>query len=174
MVSGLEIKYFWKVKTICLLYGGNMGETLAVFEKATAMLVKKIGPVYRQSSVYRSQAWGYESKNDFINQLVLFKTEFKAQQVLHYCLETESLLGRKRNNSPGYSDRTIDIDILYMDDLILSTDQLTIPHPRLHERLFALLPLCDVIPEFIHPVLQKSNKSLLDLCPDKSTIEKLD
>jgi len=162
------------VKTVSLLYGGNIGETLLAFEKATAILEKEIGLVYRQSSVYRSQAWGYDSENDFMNQLVLFRTELKAQQVLGFCLETESLLGRQRKTSSGYNDRTIDIDILYMDELILSTDQLTIPHPRLHERLFALLPLCDIIPEFIHPVLGKSNKSLLSLCPDKTVIEKLD
>ena len=162
------------VKTVALLYGGNIGETWAAFEKATAILVEKIGEVYQQSSVYRSKSWGYESNNDFLNQLVLFKTNLSAHKLLKICLETESLLGRQRNSSIGYSDRVIDIDILYLDDLVLNTSELTIPHPRLHERLFALVPLCELMPEFIHPVLQKSNKSLLSLCPDKTVIEKLD
>ena len=162
------------VKTIGLLYGGNIGETLLAFEKATSILKKKIGPVYKQSAIYRSPAWGYNSENDYINQLVLFKTRLTAQQILGFCLETETRLGRQRSQSPGYTDRIIDIDILYMEDLVLHTAQLTIPHPRLHERLFALVPLCELIPEFIHPVLQKSNKSLLSLCPDKTVINKLD
>ena len=162
------------VKIVCLLYGGNIGDPLNSFTRATKILANQLGIFYKQSSIYRSQTWGYESENDFMNQLVLFKTELKAQHILEFCLETEYMLGRQRNTSCGYTDRTIDIDILYMEDLILNTDQLTIPHPKLHERLFALLPLCDIIPEFIHPVLGKSNKSLLALCPDKSIIEKLD
>lgn len=162
------------MKTVSLLYGGNIGKSIFVFERATKILEKKLGPLFFQSSLYRSKAWGYKSKNDYLNRLVLFKTELGAQEVLEICLNTEVLLGRERNNQSGYADRIIDIDILYLDDLVFDNDTLTIPHPRLHKRLFALLPLCEVIPEFIHPVLQKSNKSLLDLCPDKSIIDRLD
>jgi 2-amino-4-hydroxy-6-hydroxymethyldihydropteridine diphosphokinase len=105
---------------------------------------------------------------------VIFKTDLEAPDILKICLDTEIKLGRERNALSGYSDRVIDIDILYIDDLVLNDKQLIIPHPRLQDRLFALVPLCEVIPEFIHPVLQKSNKSLLSLCPDNTIIEKLD
>jgi 2-amino-4-hydroxy-6-hydroxymethyldihydropteridine diphosphokinase len=162
------------VKKVALLYGGNIGETLFMFEQATSILEKKIGMVFAQSSTYKSDAWGYNSENDFLNRLVIFKTGLSASEVLQVCLETELILGRKRNKLNYYSDRVIDIDILYMENLILNSKKLILPHPRLQDRLFALIPLCEVIPEFMHPVLQKSNKSLLSLCPDNTTIEKLD
>jgi 2-amino-4-hydroxy-6-hydroxymethyldihydropteridine diphosphokinase len=147
---------------------------MLVFEKATTILEKELGSFYIQSSTFRSGAWGYKSENKFLNQLVIFKTDLSARDILKICLDTEIKLGRERNALSGYSDRVIDIDILYIDDLVLNDDQLIIPHPRLQDRLFALVPLCEVIPEFIHPVLQKSNKSLLSLCPDNTIIEKLD
>lgn len=162
------------MKTVSLLFGGNIGESLVVFEKASSLLQKKIGPISAYSAVYKSKAWGYESENDYLNQLYLFKSRLEASQILEFCLETEQLLGRQRNLKTGYSDRIIDIDILYLDDLIINTDSLTLPHPQLHKRLFALAPLNEVIPDFIHPIFKKSHKSLLSLCPDKNFIEKLD
>ena len=162
------------VKTISLLFGGNIGNTAVVFEKASQLLKQKIGPIGARSAIYRSKAWGYESENDFLNQLFLFKTRLSAEMILEACLEAEQILGRHRNSRHGYSDRIIDIDILYFEDLIIETEDLIIPHPKLQERLFALLPLTEIAPNFIHPVFQKTNKSLLSLCPDKSIIEKLD
>ena len=162
------------MKTVSLLFGGNIGDTKVAFEKASKLLQQKIGPISASSAIYRSKAWGYQSENNFLNQLYLFKSKLSANQILKICLETEHSLGRQRNSNSGYTDRIIDIDILYLDDLIIDTDELTIPHPKLQERLFALMPLNEVIPDFIHPVFQKTNKSLLSLCPDKSIIEKLD
>ena len=162
------------VLTVYLLFGGNIGETKIVFEKASKLLQQKIGPISARSAIYRSKAWGFQSENDFLNQLYLFKTQLSAKQILKICLETEELLGRQRNTKSGYTDRLIDIDILYLDDMIINSEELSVPHPKLQERLFALLPLNEIAPNFIHPVFQKSNKSLLSLCPDKSIIEKLD
>ena len=161
------------MKTVCLLYGGNIGESDYFFERATGILKNVIGNSTVSSSVYVSDAWGFTSDNKFLNKLVLFETDLSAEDVLTTCLETEEFLGRLRSSMPGYSDRLIDIDVLYMEDIIINTKQLILPHPRLQDRLFALVPLCEVIPEFIHPVLQKSNKSLLSLCNDKSKVEKL-
>jgi len=161
------------MKTVSLLFGGNIGETKVVFEKASQLLQQKIGSISARSSIYRSKAWGYESKNDFLNQLFFFETRLSAEMILEICLEAEQILGRQRNSGQGYSDRIIDIDILYLEDLIIETEDLTIPHPKLQERLFALLPLNEIAPNFIHPVFKKTNKSLLSLCPDKSKIEKL-
>jgi len=162
------------VKTVSLLFGGNIGETRLEFEKASKLLQQKIGPISKRSAIYRSKAWGYQSTNDFSNQLYLFNTRLSVKMILNACLETEQILGRQRNSIHGYSDRIIDIDILYFEDLIIETQDLIIPHPKLQERLFALLPLNEIIPDFIHPVFKKTNKSLLSLCPDKGFIEKLD
>ena len=162
------------VKTVSLLFGGNIGESLVVFEKASKLIQQKIGQISACSAVYKSKAWGYESENDYLNQLYLFKTQLEASEILKVCLETEQLLGRERNLKAGYADRLIDIDILYLDNLIIDTEKLTLPHPRLHKRLFALVPLNEVIPDFIHPIFKKSHKSLLSLCPDNNFIEKLE
>ena len=162
------------MKTVSLLFGGNIGNTAVVFEKASQLLQQKIGAISASSAIYRSKAWGYQSENDYLNQLFLFETRLSAEMILEACLETEQILGRQRSSVHGYSDRIIDIDILYFEDLIIKTEDLTIPHPKLQERLFALLPLTEIAPNFIHPVFQKTNKSLLSLCPDKSIIEKLD
>ena len=162
------------MKTVSLLFGGNIGNPAVVFEKASQLLQQKIGAISASSAIYRSKAWGYQSENDYLNQLFLFETRLSAEMILEACLETEQILGRQRSSVHGYSDRIIDIDILYFEDLIIKTEDLTIPHPKLQERLFALLPLTEIAPNFIHPVFQKTNKSLLSLCPDKSIIEKLD
>lgn len=162
------------VKTVYLLIGGNLGDARSEIRKATALLSAALGQIKGLSSIYRSEAWGYESENNFYNQLIVIKTQLTAQQILTVCKEIEHLLGRQKNTTPGYSDRLIDIDILYLDDIVIKSERLIIPHPRLHKRLFALLPLNEIIPEFIHPVLKKSNKSLLSLCPDTNFIEKLD
>ena len=162
------------MKTVSLLFGGNIGETAVIFEKASKLLEKKLGRINARSAIYRSKSWGYQSENDFLNQLFLFKTGLSAENILEICLETEQKLGRKRNQDSGYTDRIIDIDILYIDNLIIDNGRLTIPHPRIQERLFVLVPLSEIIPDFIHPVLRKTNKSLLSLCPDKTIIDKLD
>ena len=162
------------VKTVSLLFGGNLGETIDVFDKASKLLQQKIGSISARSAIYRSKAWGYQSENDYLNQLFLFKTSLSAQMILESCLETEQILGRQRISRHSYSDRIIDIDILYFEDMIIESEDLIVPHPKLQERLFALLPLNEIVPNFIHPVFQKTNKSLLSLCPDKSIIEKLD
>jgi len=162
------------MKTVSLLFGGNIGKTRVIFEKASQLLQQKIGSINARSAIYQSKAWGYQSENDYLNQLFLFETLLSAEKILEICLETELILGRQRNSGHGYSDRVIDIDILYFEDLIIETEDLIVPHPKLQERLFALMPLNEIEPNFIHPVFQKTNKSLLSLCPDKSIIEKLD
>ena len=162
------------MNTIYLLLGGNEGDTRKLFSKATLLLGEQIGEIKEKSAIYRSSSWGFDSNNDFLNQLLILQTKLHPDELLHHCLQIEAKLGRMRNSGKGYTDRPIDIDILYFGAQIIKNESLIIPHPRLHERLFALIPLNEIIPDFIHPVLHKSNKSSLSLCSDKSKIEKLE
>lgn len=161
------------MKTVVLL-GGNLGDSKKLFAEAILMLGKNGFTLLDQSKLYRSSAWGYESENSYLNQVILFDTEMNPQQLLEITLSVEKELGRIRKNEENYTDRPIDIDILYLDDLIVEEKELIIPHPRLHLRKFTLGPLVEILPDFIHPILKKDHKSLLLLCPDSNTVEVID
>ena len=96
-------------------------------------------------------------------------TEKDAEEVLQSCLQIEVDLGRKRT-AQGYGARTIDIDVLFINDEVMETENLVLPHPRLHLRKFTLLPLVELIPDFVHPILQKSMQELLVVCEDNSEV----
>ena len=123
--------------------------------------------------MYRSPAFGFEGE-DFLNAVIEVKTRFSAEITLDKLLMIELKLGRKRSNSNTYQSRTIDLDVLFFDDKIIDTSQLTIPHPKLTERNFVLYPLIDVAPTFIHPTFNQTILSLKDKSKDKSTIEVID
>ena len=161
------------VKKVVLLLGGNLGNTRKIFSEATDILASGLGKITARSALYRSGAWGYHSDNLFLNRVLIFETDLDEKKIIKICLETEEKLGRKRPAGSDYADRLIDIDILYFGKRVINTPELTVPHPKLQERRFAMLPLTELIPEFIHPVLKKSQKTLLSLCPDKSHVEKL-
>ena len=161
------------MKTVVLL-GGNLGDSKKLFTQAIRILSEKGFKLMDQSKLYRSSAWGYESENAYLNQVILFETEKDPQQLIEITLSVEKELGRIRKNEENYTDRPIDIDILYLDDLIVEEKELIIPHPRLHLRKFTLKPLVEILPDFIHPILKKDHKSLLLLCTDSNTVEAID
>ena len=120
--------------------------------------LKKIGYINKESSLYKSSSWGYKSENIFFNQALKISTNFSSHQLLAVTQSIEFLFGRVYTNS--YQDRLIDIDIIFFNSEIINNEKLKIPHERMHERAFVLVPLCDIIPDFIHPVFQKSILSL--------------
>ncbi len=141
--------------------------------KATASLELHVGKLVAKSSVYVSPPWGYNSSNEYYNQVLLFDTKLEPDHLLHFCLRIEKLLGRVRSDDEGYADRTIDIDILYYGESILETEALHVPHPRMHLRKFCLLPLFEVNPDWVHPLLKKDLIHLIDHCEDDSEISRL-
>ena len=157
------------MSVVCLLQGSNLGDRYAQMERAGDMLCRTIGKKLAASGYYRSPPWGFAGRNDFLNRALLFETVLSPHEVLFGCLETERELGRLRN-ATGYTDRIIDIDILFYDDLIMDETSLTIPHPRLEERRFALVPLVEIAPDWKHPLLGKNAVALLDQCPDRSEV----
>jgi 2-amino-4-hydroxy-6-hydroxymethyldihydropteridine diphosphokinase len=145
---------------VYLALGSNLGVRLANLKQAIAALTPQID-VKAKSQVYETPPWGVEDQPKFLNQVVKAKTYLEPEQLLKHLKRLEVALGRKESIPNG--PRLIDIDILFYDDLVLNTPALVIPHPRLHERGFVLLPLMDIAPDLVHPVSKQSVRELAAL-----------
>ncbi len=156
-----------------ILLGANLGDKKTMFETVEIMLQQHIGDCVKKSSIYASKAWGFESKDEFYNQVFVVETEYSAHDTLLRCQAIENKCGRIRHENAGFESRTIDIDILYFNNDIIDLDDLTIPHPLLHKRNFALVPLCEILPDYVHPIFLKGNKKLLAECEDNNEVTKL-
>lgn len=159
--------------TAILLLGGNIGDTRAYFKEALVFLQRNVGEVQKTSFLYESEPWGFESNQVFLNQVVAIKTAFKAKDLLESCKYIERQMGRLPKVSEGYESRIIDIDILFFNEDVVCEETLVVPHPRLHLRRFTLMPLCDIIPSFIHPIFNVPVDKLLSDCVDSSDCWKI-
>lgn len=157
---------------VFLSIGGNLGNKRANFDKVYTHIQNELGCIVLRSSVYETPAWGFDSEDPFWNQVLCIETHLNPSEILDNIEKIDAVFGRKRSEN-GYSSREMDIDILYFDDKIIQTENLTIPHPLLHKRLFVLVPLAEIAPDFVHPVLKLSSLEMLRICDDKSEIKKL-
>ncbi|MCL2041006.1 MAG: 2-amino-4-hydroxy-6-hydroxymethyldihydropteridine diphosphokinase [Bacteroidales bacterium] len=148
------------MNNVTLSIGGNLGNRMENIRRALDYIEERIGKIKQRSSVYESEPWGFEAEHRFLNAVVVAETALSPEVVLREAQEIENIMGRIRSGS-GYSSRTMDIDILFFNDDIINTPTLTVPHPRLHERHFVLLPLAEIMPDRVHPVLRESVKDLL-------------
>lgn len=149
---------------VYLHLGSNIGDRLGNLLKAKFLIQKKIGHIQSLSEVYETAAWGKTDQASFYNQAIRLLTTMTAYEVLDMIHDIENILGRKRTEHWG--SRTIDIDILFFENEVINTKKLMLPHPRLHERNFVLVPLSDIAADFIHPILNKSITELRKLCAD--------
>ncbi|MEZ4720634.1 MAG: 2-amino-4-hydroxy-6-hydroxymethyldihydropteridine diphosphokinase [Flavobacteriales bacterium] len=156
-----------------LLLGSNQGDSSEMLRKAIQQIHEHLGPVLKASSVYKTAPWKMESDQWFLNQVLCVEINKSATQVLETTLTVEASLGRIRNESNTYQSRNIDIDILYIDNEIVNSEVLTLPHPRLHERRFTLEPLSEIASDFVHPLLHNTNAQLLKNCRDQNEVYKL-
>jgi 2-amino-4-hydroxy-6-hydroxymethyldihydropteridine diphosphokinase len=153
--------------------GGNIGNKHDNFDKVYTFIKNELGTITKRSSVYETPPWGFQSEDVFWNQVLMIETDYSPFELLQKITEIETLFGRERNNG-YYKSRAMDIDILYFDDDIINTSNLTIPHPLLYKRLFVLVPLAEIAPLFLHPVLKQSSLELLKKCEDKPDIKKVE
>jgi 2-amino-4-hydroxy-6-hydroxymethyldihydropteridine diphosphokinase len=121
------------------------------------------------SHIYETEPWGFESENTFLNIVLKVQTELKPVALLRKIHGIENQLGRVRNDTQ-YSSRIVDIDILFYNNIIINRKNMQIPHPRVSERRFVLVPLCEIEPDGIHPVLGKSFSNMLDECRDDKKV----
>jgi len=150
--------------TTYLLLGSNQGDREYFLTAATTQLALLVGAVKAKSQIYETAAWGLEDQPAFLNQLLQIATALAPEALLTQLNLIEKDSGRERKIKWGA--RVIDIDILYYDQLVLNLPNLVIPHPRLQDRRFALMPLAELAPAFVHPILNKTNQALLAECPD--------
>jgi 2-amino-4-hydroxy-6-hydroxymethyldihydropteridine diphosphokinase len=153
--------------------GGNLGNREQNLEFALKALAKQAGSLVAVSPVYETEPFGFVSDNQFLNEVVVIETELSPSELLGIIRKIEHGLGRKRKNEK-YISRTIDIDILFYENQIIENTELIVPHPRMHERKFVLVPFCEIAPDFIHPVLHRTMREILEASKDKSIVTKLD
>ena len=150
----------------CILsIGSNLEDRSLNLRTAYQLIEEKVGPISRKSSVYESEAWGEENQPCFLNQIILAQTDLDPFQLLDALKSIEVEMGRKKNTR--WASRNIDLDILFYEDQVIRTKELIIPHKEIQNRNFILVPLVEVLPEFIHPVSKKSIRSLYLKCKDQ-------
>ncbi|MDR1919734.1 MAG: 2-amino-4-hydroxy-6-hydroxymethyldihydropteridine diphosphokinase [Tannerellaceae bacterium] len=140
--------------------GSNLGERNKHITTAVACLAERAGIILALSSLHESKAWGFESEHEFLNAALALETSSEPFELLRLTQQIEWDMGRRGKSDGSYHDRIIDIDILLYDEMILNTPQLCLPHPFMHERSFVMLPLAEIAPSLIHPVLKKTIRQL--------------
>lgn len=155
---------------VYLLIGGNMGDRMANLDIALNLMELNLGAIIQISSRYETAAWGLTDQPNFLNQAVLMHTSLSANDLMQAILDVEKLMGRERTIPLG--PRNIDIDIIYYNHEIINNESLTVPHPKITERRFVLLPMVEIAPHYIHPILSKSNTLLLKECGDSLAVHK--
>ena len=146
-----------------LLLGGNIGDRMEYLHRAVDLLRRDAGNVTALSAVYESEPWGFEDPVWFLNQVAVVETNLSPVDLLAVIRQIEQHLGRPPVRD-GYQARTMDIDILLYGKHIINLPELTIPHPRMAERMFALAPMAELAPDLEHPVLQCTMQCLRDTC----------
>jgi 2-amino-4-hydroxy-6-hydroxymethyldihydropteridine diphosphokinase len=159
------------MKKVFLGIGTNLGNRESNIKEVVKKIEEHIGNVLQASSVYETTSWGFNAENDFLNMVLKVETVYSPFGLLKRALMIESMLGRVRNEEQ-YTSRIIDIDILLYEDQVIDIKNLKIPHPLLQERKFVLVPLCEIAPDMMHPVLKESFCALLDSCNDTNKVTK--
>ena len=155
-----------------LILGSNMGNREKFLEMGISSLNEMNCKIAEKSSIYETEPWGYSDESKYLNQAVLVETSYSAFELLHLIQHIEQ--ENDRVHTPQYSARTLDIDILFFNDDIVSTDKLTIPHIHIASRRFVLKPLSEIAANYMHPVYQMTISELLEKCTDRCLVKKIE
>lgn len=161
------------VRTTYLSLGSNLGDRLKNLQTAVDLINISVGHIKKVSSVYKTRAWGFEG-GDFFNICLELTSSLSPEKMIKIVLGIEQEMGRDRNTDEGYNDRLIDIDILLFDDEVIFFNDLKVPHPKMLDRKFVLVPLTEIAPNVIHPIAKKTILICLQHCTDQETIDKID
>lgn len=154
-----------------LLLGANLGDRFKQLEAARQAIQEQVGRILQASAVYETQAWGVSQGPAYLNQVLLVETFLAPEQLLTRTGRIEALLGRTRTLK--WESRLIDIDILFYEQRVMNTADLVLPHPHLHKRKFTLVPLVELAPDLLHPVLKKTSRQLLNELQDPLEVRKI-
>lgn len=154
---------------VYLLLGSNIEPRIDYINLALEFIEERVGKIESASHLYKTAAWGNENQEDFLNKAVCVEADFAPKKLLSEIKLIEVKVGRQTRERWG--KREIDIDILLIENLIVKTPQLEVPHPQLHLRNFAMLPLVEIAPNSIHPVLKKTINELALNCADLKKVE---
>lgn len=153
--------------TVFVNIGSNKGNSRLFLSRAMKGIGEEFGP-YEISHIVTSPAWGFRSKRDFLNLGLSFQSEAAPEEILDRLLEIQNRISSAphRNWAGEYTDREIDIDIVAIDDIVLKSPKLTLPHPHLHKRSFFLEPMNELAPQWVHPLLGKTPAEMLAVLND--------
>ena len=160
------------MNTIFLITGGNMGNRKDNLSNAADLIQNQVGKIIKSSKIYETEAWGNTDQPAFYNQVHIIKSHLSAEETISKILAIEKQMGRIRTIKNAA--RVIDIDILFFNKEIIHTPNLIVPHIEIPNRRFVLMPLAELSPDFIHPVLNRSIKDLLSACQDPLEVVPLD
>ena len=155
-----------------LSLGSNQGRKLNNLQEAIYEIAESIGAIHKISSVYKTDSWGFKG-DDFYNICIAVSTYLPPEELLKNILNIETKLGRKREQNNKYTNRKIDIDILLFDDEIVFSKNIIIPHPRMLDRKFVLVPLAEIAGNTLHPIEKKTLNICLNNTIDTSEIHKI-
>ncbi|HPT13237.1 MAG TPA: 2-amino-4-hydroxy-6-hydroxymethyldihydropteridine diphosphokinase [Bacteroidales bacterium] len=149
--------------------GSNVGDRFAAISRAREALNSKAGIVTMHSSVYETEPWGFNSETSFLNQVLILQTSLSPARLMNTILDLEKEMGRRRSHL-RYEPRVIDIDILLYGKDVYNTHHLQIPHPRMNQRKFVLIPLAEIAPDLVHPVLKLKISEILQNVEDNNSV----
>ena len=156
--------------SVLLLTGSNFRGKEQILQRAAERIAELVGPIERASQICNSEAWGFTCEEEFANQAILVSTGLEADEVLMKTQAIERELGRDRVaeseekllTGERYASRVVDIDIIFYDDIVVESEELTLPHPLMHEREFVLRPMLEVAAEWRHPIIGRTVEEMIE------------
>lgn len=159
------------MECVYLCLGGNQGDVKNTFREAVKEINNLIGSVIIESKIYQTASWGDVSQPDYMNQVLRVSSSLPSYLILERCLSIENRFGRIRNKDNQWEGRTVDIDILLIGNQIIKTPNLSVPHPRMLQRNFVMIPLAEIAENVIHPIENKTIGDLVTFTNDNLSVK---